>query len=178
MKPAFYSVGKWGCFPRGKVAGVWSWPPASNTEVKNKWSCTFASSMCHCGMFRNFFSYYLLFFRRFYLVHFLALISLFQKRSTSAHTLTPPHWHCKTLTCFSPQRATLRGYNWYISEARLTKWVTISGCITYYTLLTKLNFTSGNSFCWLCCWKVSFVLEDGSLNAETCRSGIVQMKWC
>ena len=59
MKPGFYSVGNGGSFPRGKVAGAWSWPPASNTEVKNKWSYTFASSMCCCGMCRNCFSYLL-----------------------------------------------------------------------------------------------------------------------
>jgi len=81
MKPAFYSVGNGGSFPRGKVTGVWSWPPASNTEVKNKRSYTFASPMCLCGMHRDCFSYYILFLQRFYLVHFHTLISLFQIKS-------------------------------------------------------------------------------------------------
>jgi len=27
----------------------------------------------------------------------------------------------------------------------------------------KLNFTSGDSFCWPCCWNVSIVLPEGSL---------------
>jgi hypothetical protein len=33
--------------------------------------------------------------------------------------------------------------------------------IYYYTLLTKLNFTSGNSFCWPGCSNVSVILPEG-----------------
>jgi hypothetical protein len=53
-------------------------------------------------------------------------------------------------------------------------------CITHYTLLTKLNFTSGESFYWLCCWNVSIaVLENGPLRGETCRRWyIVFINWC
>jgi len=37
---------------------------------------------------------------------------------------TPLYQHFVTWTCFSPQRAIFRDYDWYISRARSTKWVT------------------------------------------------------
>jgi hypothetical protein len=52
-------------------------------------------------------------------------------------------------------------------------------CVTRYTVITKPNFTSGDSFCWRCCRNVSIVLrEDGPLRAATFRSDIVLIKWC
>ena len=46
-----------------------------------------------------------------------------------------------------------------------------------YVLLIKLNFTSGNSLCCLCCWNVFVIVpEDGLLRAETCRSGTIVNK--
>ena len=48
----------------------------------------------------------------------------------------------------------------------------------YNKLLTKLNFTSGNSFRWPCCWNISVVIhEDGTLRAETCWRDKVLIKW-
>jgi len=53
------------------------------------------------------------------------------------------------------------------------------GRIIYFTLLTKLNFIHGNSFCWLGCWNISVLLpEDGPLMVETWRSHTMLMKWC
>jgi len=43
--------------------------------------------------------------------------------------------------------------------------------VTHPRLLTKLNFTYDNTFCWPCCWNV--VPEDGPLRAETFRSDII-----
>ena len=49
--------------------------------------------------------------------------------------------------------------------------------VIYWTQLTKLNFTSGKSLCWPCCWNVSVVLpEGGCLRAETFRSDTVLTK--
>jgi len=130
-------------------------------------------------MYRNCFSYYLLFFQRFYLVRFHALISLFQikaNKCTHINTTLLTLYHSDI---FQSSKSHPQGVQLIRFKSIANKWVTSSGHVTYYTLLTKLNFTSGNSFCWLCCWKVSFVLlEDGVLRAETCRSGIVQIKWC
>ena len=70
--------------------------------------------------------------------------------------------HCDM---FHPSKGHLRGVWQTLSNSKANN---------YHTLLIKLNFTSGNSFCWPCCWNVSVVApEDGSLRAETCRSGIV-----
>jgi hypothetical protein len=45
--------------------------------------------------------------------------------------------------------------------------------VTHYTLLSKLNFTSGGSLCWTFYWNVSIVLpEDDPLRVETCWSYI------
>lgn len=44
---------------------------------------------------------------------------------------------------------------------------------THYTLLSKLNFTCGKSFCWPCFWNVPVIIpENGPLKAETCWSDI------
>jgi len=37
--------------------------------------------------------------------------------------LMPLYLHCVILTCYGPQRAIFREYNWYISTARSTKYV-------------------------------------------------------
>ena len=51
--------------------------------------------------------------------------------------------------------------------------------IICYTLVTKPNFISHNSFCWPCCWNLSIVLpQDSPLKSETCQSYAVLIKWC
>ena len=46
--------------------------------------------------------------------------------------------------------------------------------VTYYTLLTKLNFTSGNSFCWPGCWNVSVILPEGGPGKRSWYSDSLQ----
>ena len=82
---------------------------------------------------------------------------------------------------FEPSRAICRVYDWYVSAVRSTEWVTRCNIQwsrgSRVTCLT-LNFTSGNSFCWPCCWNVPVVLpEDDPLRVETCRRDTVLIKW-
>ena len=47
------------------------------------------------------------------------------------------------------------------------------------SLAPVVNFTSGNSFCWPCCWNVPDIpLEDGPLRTETRRSDTVLINAC
>jgi hypothetical protein len=89
----------------------------------------------------------------------------------------PVHSYTSTLLAPLCQHATFRQYDWYISHQGQQN--ELSDVKLYNTLPSKLNFTSGNSFCCPCCWNVSVVLpEDGHLKTETCWSDTLLMKWC
>jgi len=95
-------------------------------------------------------------FSFFYLVPVRALISLF-------------HIKDRLMCTFIINTVTLR----HVSTLKGPSSGKSGSCrVIYCTQLTELNFTSGNSMCWPCCWNVSVVLpEDGPMSWATILHG-------
>jgi hypothetical protein len=56
-------------------------------------------------------------------------------------SFTPLYRQCVTPTCFSPQRAILREYDWYISTVKSTKYVTD----VQFSLITSVYYAAATT---------------------------------